>query len=67
MFQEVLDDNEGWDATFSQKSTGLFVENKVSVRGINQLRVTVPINLPALTAWRAIGNAENRMKYDKNV
>lgn len=67
MFESALDDTEGWDVKLNNKSTGLFVENKISVRGINTLRVKCPIDLDPLTAWRAITNSTNRMKYDKNV
>jgi len=67
LFKGILDDDKGWDIKLNNKSTGLFVENKVSERGINMLRVKCPIDLPPLTAWRAIANSTNRMKYDKNV
>jgi hypothetical protein len=61
LFKSILNDTEGWDVKLNNKSTGLFVENKVSERGINILRVKVPIDLDALTAWRSIANSKNRM------
>jgi hypothetical protein len=57
MFDKALNDTEGWDIKLNNKSTGLFVENKVSERGINTLRVKCPIDLDPLTAWRAICNS----------
>lgn len=67
MFKSILDDDKGWDIKLNNKSSGLFVENKMSERGINMLRVKCPIDLDPLTAWRSIANSSNRMKYDKNV
>ena len=67
MFKDYLASEDGWDCKLNNKSTGLFVENKVSERGINVLRVKVPIDLDPLTAWRALCNGKNRLAYDKNV
>jgi len=66
-FFKILDDNEGWTTPINNKKTGLVCYHKTSARGMNLIKVKCPSDFDALTTFRAAGNSENRLKYDKNI
>ena len=62
----IADDPEGWQVTIDSKKDRMKCEQRTSERGFNVGRITSIQDFDSITSFRAFGNGENRLKYDKN-
>lgn len=62
----LADDPNGWQVTIDSKKDRMKCEQRISERGFQVGRITSIQDVDSITAFRAFGNAENRLKYDKN-